>query len=47
MIEGEGYRVIRFWNNDVLGNPEGVWEAIDRVLRDRPPPQTSPHKGEA
>ena len=22
-IEAEGYRVIRFWNNDVLANPEG------------------------
>src|SRR4051794_3984999 len=25
MIEGEGYRVIRFWNHDVLANPDGVW----------------------
>ena len=23
-IEAHGYRVIRFWNNDVLGNTEGV-----------------------
>jgi len=22
------YRVLRFWNNEVLGNIEGVWEAI-------------------
>lgn len=27
-LETEGYRVIRFWNNDVLGNPAGV---IDRI----------------
>ena len=46
MIEGEGYRVIRFWNNDVLGNPEGVSKAIDRVLRDRHPHLASPIKGE-
>lgn len=24
----EGYRVIRFWNNDVLGNIDGVIEAL-------------------
>jgi very-short-patch-repair endonuclease len=32
MIEGEGYRVIRFWNNDVLGNPAGVVVVIAGVL---------------
>ena len=34
VIEGEGYRVIRFWNNDVLGNPDGVWTIIDAALRE-------------
>jgi very-short-patch-repair endonuclease len=28
-----GYRVIRFWNNDVLGNLPGVIETIMRELR--------------
>ena len=28
MIEAHGYRVIRFWNNDVLENTDGVTEAI-------------------
>ena len=23
-LEGEGFQVIRYWNNDVLKNPEGV-----------------------
>jgi len=23
-----GYRVLRFWNNDVMRNPDGVLEAI-------------------
>lgn len=23
-LNGEGYRVLRFWNNEVLGNTEGV-----------------------
>ena len=27
-----GYRVIRFWNNDVLANPEGVAAAIMEAL---------------
>jgi crossover junction endodeoxyribonuclease RuvC len=27
-----GYRVVRFWNNDVSENLEGVLEAIQREL---------------
>jgi very-short-patch-repair endonuclease len=27
-----GYRVLRFWNNDVLGNIDGVLETIRRAL---------------
>ena len=37
-IEARGYRVLRFWNGDVLGNPDGVLEVIGRVLRERRPP---------
>ncbi len=29
----EGYRVLRFWNNDVLGNLEGVLTTIQAELR--------------
>jgi very-short-patch-repair endonuclease len=29
----EGYKVIRFWNNDVLGNIEGVLLTIQSELR--------------
>ena len=32
LVEQEGYRVLRFWNNDVLGNTEGVIEAIRNSL---------------
>jgi very-short-patch-repair endonuclease len=32
-----GYRVIRFWNNDVLRNIVGVLETIGRELEDSPP----------
>lgn len=28
-----GFRVLRFWNNDVDNNLEGVLETIDRELR--------------
>jgi len=28
----EGYRLLRFWNNDVLGNTEGVLTAIQFEL---------------
>ena len=29
----EGYRVLRFWNNDVLSNIDGVLAVIDDALR--------------
>jgi very-short-patch-repair endonuclease len=31
-LEAEGYRVLRFWNNDVLGNPDGVVQRIAEML---------------
>jgi len=31
-LQGQGWRVIRFWNNDVLGNTSGVIETILRAL---------------
>jgi very-short-patch-repair endonuclease len=31
-LSEEGYKVIRFWNNDVLGNLEGVLLAIQTEL---------------
>jgi very-short-patch-repair endonuclease len=46
IIEGEGYRVIRFWSNEVLGNREGVYLTIEAALRDRHPTPTLPHQGE-
>ena len=32
-IEAQGYRVIRFWNNNVSSNIEGVLQAIAREVR--------------
>ncbi len=40
-IEAKGYRVIRFWNNDVLERTEGVVMEIERVLADMPSPAPS------
>ena len=31
-LEARGYRVLRFWNTDVLGNPEGLLELILRAV---------------
>jgi len=31
------YRVLRFWNNDVLGNMAGVLETIETTLAEAPP----------
>ncbi len=33
-LEARGWRVLRFWNNDILGNSEGVQDAILRALSD-------------
>jgi very-short-patch-repair endonuclease len=32
VIEAFGYRIIRFWNNDVLQNTDGVLEVIRQEL---------------
>jgi very-short-patch-repair endonuclease len=32
-LKSEGFRVLRFWNNDVLGNLDGVYQKIEDALR--------------
>ena len=32
ILERDGYRVVRFWNSDVLGNVEGVLEHLRRFI---------------
>jgi very-short-patch-repair endonuclease len=44
-LESEGYRVLRFWNNEVLGNIDGVLEVIQSACLTTPTP-APPHKGE-
>ena len=47
MLERQGIKVIRFWNNDVLQNPSGVWETITAEVRLRAstPTPTIPRSG--
>jgi very-short-patch-repair endonuclease len=40
-LERQGYRVLRFWNNDVLANPEGVIQLIEQALLNSPSPDPS------
>jgi very-short-patch-repair endonuclease len=35
-LEAQGYKVIRFWNNDVIERIEGVLQEIERVIADMP-----------
>ena len=44
-LQQEGYRILRFWNNDVLANPEGVCEMIVNALAASPPPNPPPSRG--
>ncbi len=44
-IARHGYRVIRFWNNEVLESLEDVPETIRRALEAPPPHPTSPPPG--
>jgi very-short-patch-repair endonuclease len=37
-----GWTVLRFWNNDVLGNLEGVLATVIDALGTQPPSQPSP-----
>ena len=49
-LKSQGYRVLRFWNNDVLKSPRSVGEAIMTAAQrgniQEPHPQPLPHKGE-
>ena len=43
-LESQGYRVLRFWNNDVLKSPRSVGEAILAASK-HPTPNPSPQGG--
>jgi very-short-patch-repair endonuclease len=42
VIEAEGYRIIRFWNNEVLENPGGCFARLTQLLG-----QPHPHPASA
>jgi very-short-patch-repair endonuclease len=44
-LTSEGYRVLRFWNNEVMANIDGVLEVVHNAILASPTP-TPPHKGE-
>jgi very-short-patch-repair endonuclease len=45
-LEKEGFQVIRFWDNQIFENIEGVLENIRLHLGKPPSPRPSPLKGE-
>jgi very-short-patch-repair endonuclease len=45
VFEAHGYRVLRYWNNDVLANIDGVLEDIQRALASTPTSDPSPQGG--
>ena len=47
-LKSQGFSVLRFWNNDILANTEGVLETILSACleyRDSPSPQPLPRQG--
>jgi very-short-patch-repair endonuclease len=45
-MQMHGWTVLRFWNNDVLNNLDGVLATIVEALNTQPPSQPSPFQGE-
>lgn len=44
-FRGEGFKVLRFWNNDVLSQTEEVLETIMKNCLESPSPSSPPIKG--
>ncbi|OQA33127.1 MAG: hypothetical protein BWY57_01425 [Betaproteobacteria bacterium ADurb.Bin341] len=46
-LRAQGFTVMRFWNNDIMNNLEGVLATIMATVKDGPPlPRPSPARGE-
>lgn len=45
-LGAQGYRVVRVWNSDVLGNLEGVFRLLQEELASAPHPGPLPASGE-
>jgi len=44
-LQSQGFRILRFWNNEVIERRDDVLESIIRALREYPSPQPLSHKG--
>ena len=45
-LELAGFRVLRFWNNEVMENIEGVYEVVLQTLKEPHPHPDPPLEGE-
>ena len=45
-LESKGFKILRFWNNEILVELSSVLEQIELVLNKAPSPQPSPPRGE-
>jgi very-short-patch-repair endonuclease len=45
-FQSQGFQVLRFWNNDILSNTDGVAAAIMAAMNANPSPQTPLPQGE-
>ena len=45
-LKGQGFEILRFWDNDVFKNTEGILEVIRRKLLLAPHPDPLPQSGE-
>jgi very-short-patch-repair endonuclease len=45
-LQEMGFKVIRFWDHEVLKNIEGVLEVVEKSLGKAPSPRPSPLEGE-
>lgn len=44
-LQSQGYRVLRFWNHQVMSEMEGVLTLIQAAIDEKsPPPVTPPHR---
>jgi very-short-patch-repair endonuclease len=41
-LKAQGFRILRLWNNEILSNPGGVYEAIASALHTPHPSAASP-----
>jgi very-short-patch-repair endonuclease len=41
-IERRGYRILRFWNNDIMSNDEGVYQRVAKALEGCEPMPVGP-----